>query len=64
MIKMSTQEIDFILASMEKIMIPASASPTVVELLDKLKKEKESLVKKEQKKAEQMKIAEANQKGA
>ena len=45
-------------------MIPASASPTVVELLDKLKKEKESLVKKEQKKAEQMKIAEANQKGA
>ena len=63
MIKMSIPEIEFILASMDKIMIPASAAPTVVELLDKLKKEKESLVKKEQKKAQQTKIAEANQKG-
>ena len=50
MIKITIQEIDFLLASMDKVMIPASAASNVVELLEKLKKEKENLMKKEQKK--------------
>ena len=61
MIKVTTNEIDFILAAMDKIMIPASASPSVVDLLEKLKKEKESLLKKEQKQQQQAKKVEANQ---
>tara|TARA_B100000131_G_C17971923_1_gene554826 strand:- start:426 stop:596 length:171 start_codon:yes stop_codon:yes gene_type:complete len=51
MIKVDINEIDFLLASMDKIQIPASASPQIADLLSKLLKEKEALIKKESKKA-------------
>ena len=51
MIKVDLNEIEFLLASMDKIQIPASAAPKIAELLQKLLKEKEVLIKKESKKA-------------
>ena len=40
MIKLDLNEIDFLLASMDKIQIPASASPKIADFLNKLLKEK------------------------
>jgi len=49
MLKVEIDEVDFLMAAMDKVMIPASASLKISLLINKLIKEKESLAKREAK---------------